>query len=90
MTILEITKIFEKMENKKGTFPIKTVTGDYTISTVYLGIDHSFGLGKPLYYETMIFPNGSWDEIYCTRYETEEEAIEGHREAIEWLAEKYL
>lgn len=29
--------------------------GDYWISTVWLGLDHGFGLGAPLIFETMVF-----------------------------------
>lgn len=47
------------------------------VSTVYLGLDHSFGEGPPLIYETMVFGgdhNGDMD-----RYTTYEEALEGHK-----------
>lgn len=72
-------------------FDLKTKIGTYTISTVDLGIDHSFGLGKPLYYETMIF-NGNEKNVfedYQVRYSTEDEAKEGHEFAIE-LVKKYI
>ena len=47
------------------------------LSTVWLGIDHSWGLGPPLIFETMLFgPKGSID--LQERYSTEQEAIEGH------------
>jgi hypothetical protein len=32
-----------------------TKVGQYNISTVWLGLDHSFGHGPPLIFETMIF-----------------------------------
>jgi hypothetical protein len=46
------------------------------VSTVFLGLDHQFGKGKPLLYETMIF-GGAHDE-FMNRYSTQKEAIEGH------------
>lgn len=56
---------------------------DYLISTVDMGIDHSFGGGPPLYYETMIFIDGDWNDLYMMRYSTEEEARAGHIKTVE-------
>jgi hypothetical protein len=55
------------------------------VSTVWLGIDHSFGdTDTPVLFETMVFPSETeWSEIYMNRYNTEEEALAGHAEAIE-------
>ena len=53
--------------------------GDVLLSTVFLGLDHSFGRGPPLLYETMIF-GGEHDQEQW-RYSTHEEAIEGHAKA---------
>lgn len=50
------------------------------VSTVFLGLDHSFGFGPPLLFETMTFRKG-WDEIGCERYSTWLEAEAGHRQA---------
>lgn len=65
------------------------------VSTVWLGIDHSFGAGPPLIFETMIFnenPTNSstfvpgrsyhepWD--YQRRYHTLEAAMLGHEKAV--------
>lgn len=52
------------------------------ISTVWLGIDHQFGDGPPLIFETMVFDEAR-DELDCRRYSTEAEAINGHREMVE-------
>lgn len=72
---------------------LKTEAGKYIVSTVDLGIDHSFGIGKPLYYETMIFRKDGdkidFSELYCDRYSTEEEAREGHKRAIK-IANEYI
>lgn len=56
---------------------------EYFISTVDLGLDHSFGEGKPLYFETMIFEKDSSHDLYCDRYETREEASKKHKELVE-------
>jgi len=61
-----------------------TVVGDNTVSTVFLGLDHSFGVGPPLLFETMIFSTDDDDE-YQTRAETREQALEQHITAIESL-----
>lgn len=56
------------------------------ISTVWLGIDmnHVFGNGKPLIFETMVFPErGNYSELDMERYSTEEEALEGHQKMVE-------
>jgi hypothetical protein len=53
---------------------------DATVSTVFLGIDHSFGGGPPLLFETMIFggPHSDFQE----RYTSWDEAEEGHMRAV--------
>src|SRR5215469_5778666 len=33
----------------------ETFIGKYRVSTVFLGLDHRFGKGKPILFETMIF-----------------------------------
>lgn len=47
------------------------------ISTVWLGLDHSFGGREPLIFETMLFPSNDMD-----RYSTEKEATEGHKRFV--------
>ena len=60
-----------------------TEVGQYRVSTVFLGLDHSFGGPAPLLFETMIFPLESMSEEFCQRYATWEEAVAGHQEAVE-------
>lgn len=55
--------------------------GDVEVSTVFLGIDHSFGSGPPLLFETMVF-GGELDQEQ-ERYSTEAEAAAGHRAMVE-------
>src|SRR3990167_704654 len=59
---------------------------DVRISTVFLGLDHSFGQGEPLLFETMIF-GGSQDQ-YQRRYSTREAAVSGHAETLKLVAPK--
>lgn len=55
--------------------------GDVRISTVFLGIDHNFGDGPPLLFETMIF--GGKHADYQTRVSTWTEAEAEHSKALE-------
>lgn len=63
-----------------------TEIGDANVSTVFLAINHSFGEGPGLWFETMIF--GGDHDGYQERYETYEQAEEGHKRAIEMAQEK--
>jgi hypothetical protein len=58
--------------------------GTGRVSTVFLGIDHSFGRGAPLLWETMIFdvPGFGPRERY-TRYTSRRAAVEGHARAVQ-------
>jgi len=57
------------------------------VSTVFLGLDHQYGDGPPLLFETMIFAVPEKDESiykndeYCERYSTWEAAEQGHEKA---------
>lgn len=59
--------------------------GPYFISTVFLGLDHNYGGGEPLLFETMIFSddNEPGASEYCYRYHDIDEARTGHRAAVE-------
>lgn len=57
----------------------KTRHGDVEVSTVFLGLDHSFGGGPPLIFETMIF--GGPNDQYTDRCTTWDEAVEMHQRA---------
>ena len=64
--------------------------GGLWISTTWLGLDHQFGNGPPLIFETMVFPaeNGKvtdWGEVFCDRYSTREQALAGHQRVVEAL-----
>lgn len=56
---------------------VRTEVGDVVVSTVFLGIDHSFGTGPPRLFETMVF-GGSLDEEQ-KRWHRRTEAEAGHR-----------
>lgn len=52
--------------------------GERLISTVWMGIDHNVGKGKPIIFETVVFGDAFADDVYCERYSTLEEAKAGH------------
>ena len=57
----------------------------YFMSTVDLGIDHSFFSDKPIYWETMIFDhtNGeNFGDLYQERYSSLEDAIANHERIL--------
>ncbi len=63
-----------------------TLPSGKIVSTVLLGLDHSFG-GPPLIFETMVFPSSDeFLEIDVASYATKEEALEGHdRMCLKWM-----
>ena len=63
----------------------KTKVGNIEISTVFLGLDHSFGGKKPLLFETMIF-GGKLDQEQ-ERYTTWEQAEKGHKGMVNKVKE---
>lgn len=60
-----------------------TDVGDVHVSTVFLGLDHSFGHGPPLLFETMVF-GGEHDE-WQDRYSTRTQAEAGHEAVVSAL-----
>ena len=54
------------------------------VSTVFLGIDHKFGEGPPILFETMIYMNGEFTD-YQTRCSTWRQALRMHWDAVDWV-----
>lgn len=63
----------------------QTKVGDVRISTVFLGVDHSYEAVKPLLFETMVFEGKLDGEM--NRYCTWEEAEKGHQEMVKKVME---
>lgn len=55
-----------------------TEIGEAHVSTVFVGLDHQFGSGPPLLFESMIFWKGHDLDRDQDRYSTREEALVGH------------
>ena len=53
---------------------------------MWLGIDHGWGKGRPIIFETMVFLRSGRDDQqfdeYQRRYSTEAEALAGHAETL--------
>lgn len=86
MTMVQWVAVFDDMEYRR----IEVTEGEnYTVSTVWLGLDHSFGLtgGTPLIFETMVFPAMSAQDLDMIRTSTEAHAREAHRQMVEkWIS----
>jgi len=77
--LLEWARWFEISNNRKVART--QISDDVIVSTVFLGLDHQYGDGPPLLFETMIF-GGPLDE-QMNRYSTWDEAEKGHQEMVE-------
>src|SRR5574338_73420 len=68
--------------------------GALRVSTVFLGLDHSFGSGRPVLWETVVFvevkpapaPLAALAEAHEERYETWEAARAGHEAIVAAVA----
>ncbi|MES2360001.1 MAG: hypothetical protein V4529_16800 [Gemmatimonadota bacterium] len=76
--LMEWARWFETADSARRI--AETNVGDVRVSTVFLGLDHSWGSGPPLLFETMIF-GGAHDEEQW-RYSTRAEAVAGHAAAV--------
>lgn len=66
----------EMMERRESRRVASTDVGEVQVSTVFLGLDHNWGIGAPLIFETMVF-GGPLDQE-MDRYSTWDEAEAGH------------
>lgn len=79
-SLMEWANRFEKDNRHVGD----DTAGGVRVSTVFLGIDHSFGSsGPPLLFETMVF--GGEHDGKQERYSTWEEAEEGHARFLQMV-----
>lgn len=70
---------WEKLNPTKRIIKQESI-GDARVSTVFLGLDHSFDIGIPVLWETMIF--GGEHDQYQARYTSYDDAVEGHEAAL--------
>lgn len=70
-----------------------TRLNNYSVSTIFLGIDHSWGGGVPLLFETMVFEEknrikkGEFAGVQM-RWNTHEEAVKGHNKLVREIKKK--
>ena len=74
--LMEWARWFETAERHVA----RDEVGGVSVSTVFLGLDHQFGNGPPLLFETMIF--GGTHDQHQERYSTWAEAEQGHQKAL--------
>lgn len=95
--LMEWARFFEKTENRRVA---RTCINGLFVSTVFLGLDHGYWNNKPLFFETMIFPDEDnappviyferildWAHGYEMRYATWDEAVEGHETVVTTIRE---
>lgn len=58
--------------------------GSTVVSTIFLPIDYSFGMGAPIHYETKC------GDSIADRYRTRKEALAGHKRWVAWAAAEQL
>lgn len=79
--VLKWAKWFESATADQSRVVARTeLPGDVIVSTVFLGLDHGWGFGKPVLWETMIFKGD--EDGYQERYSSHEEALQGHERAV--------
>jgi hypothetical protein len=64
--------------NRRVAFTV--VAPGVEVSTVFLGLDHSFGDGPPVLFETMVFDDYGGGDAW--RWSTWDEAVAGHEAAV--------
>ena len=84
---MDLMKWGEWME-KRDRIIKQEYVGKIFISTVFLGIDHAFGVGKkPILFETMIFKDQK-NQDYQTRCATYDEALKMHKKAVKLVKKR--
>ncbi len=71
---------FNEVECRKVAFD---TIGTLRVSTVFLGLDHQWGDGPPVLWETMVF--GLPDDVneIQLRYTSKADALKGHRQTCD-------
>lgn len=74
------------LEGSRGKRTVKFTEKDgVRVSTVFLGLDHSFCGGPPLLFETLVFEGPHDGDM--ERYVTWDEAIKGHEAMVKRVFE---
>ena len=82
-------EVFQDMDYRRICWT--AISDEIHVSTVWLGLDHAFGDGPPMIFETMVFETkftsdgmaiGPREELLSARYSTEAEARAGHERMV--------
>ena len=79
----EWAKLFDSIDRRVALTTIVNDKSEIQVSTVFLGIDHGFGDGPPILFETMAFENG--EDKLVQRYLTWEDAEKGHKRMVKQI-----
>lgn len=85
LELFEWAELFEIYEYKMVGVTYFGPDDSIRVSTTWLGLNHNYGAGPPLIFETMIF--GGEHNDYMDRYSTLEEAKAGHEVACNLVRE---
>lgn len=80
MATTDLAEFSRGMEIDKRRVGYTELGDEVHVSTVFLGIDNSFGGAKPVLFETMVF--GGEHDQWQWRYETWDQAQAGHDEVV--------
>ena len=87
ISVQEFTKLFE--DKNYQVIKQDKLSNGYFISTVWLGINHSFVFSeKLLLFETMVFDSNK-SSVEQKRYSTEKQALRGHKRFIKEYKDKF-
>ena len=84
--VVEDSREWAQWYEKADRIVAKTTINDIGISTVFLGIDHSWNSDIPVLFETMVF-RGKLDGEQ-ERYTTWEDAESGHKRMVQKVKEQ--
>lgn len=84
--VIEWARMFEDDAIRRVALD-EVVCGDESVrvSTVFLGLDHNWGSGPPMIFETMVFGGPERIDQWQIRYPTEETAKLGHAAVVDAL-----
>ena len=84
---VSVTEAAQWMEDNPERKAVKQDhVDDIFVSTVFLGLDHSWSNKGLILWETMIF--GGINDQYQERYNSHEDALEGHQRAINLIKQE--
>lgn len=81
--VLTWARWFQRADRQVACTPLSETA---YVSTVFLGLDHQFGDGPPVLWETMAFGMLAGDE---RQYTSREDAIVGHEQVVAELRTLY-